>query len=78
MKSRLKEAECRMRMFMTILKLYENFWIAFATDNIFLGTRIEYRTCAKISRAYSKLTRFLDALIFEPCLFSRHDYSKYP
>ena len=37
-----------------------------------------YRTRAKISRAYSKLTRFLDALIFEhfrkmlifePCLF---------
>ena len=37
-----------------------------------------YRTHAKISRAYSKLTRFLDALIFEPCLFSRHDYAKYP
>ena len=37
-----------------------------------------YRTRAKISRAYSKLTRSLDALIFEPCLFSRDNYSKYP
>ena len=46
---------------------------------IFLLLRgLNYRTRAKISRAYLKLTRFLDALIFEPCLFSRDDYSKYP
>ena len=39
--------------------------------------RLKYRTRAKISRAYSKLTRFLDALIFDPCLFSGHDDLKY-
>ena len=30
---------------------------------------LNYRTRVKVSRAYSKLTQFLDALIFEPCLF---------
>ena len=40
--------------------------------------KMNYRTLAKLSLAYSKLARFLDALIFELCLFSRHDYSKYP
>ena len=30
-----------------------------------------YRIFSKISRAYLKLTRFLDTLIFEPCLFKK-------
>ena len=37
-------------------------------------SRVKYRIFSKISRAYFKLTRFLDMLIFESCLFSSHAY----